>query len=104
MFRKRKSTERMTLYSVSRACKESIHLNALTFGNGEKYLQGGQILQHLTASKSNKDDMGFHRKAGCLNLIRKQTGRYPIHFNFIHLVLKSRVLLQGKWWSQYLIH
>ena len=113
MFRKRKSTERMTLYSVSRACKESIHLNALTFGNGEKYLQGGQILQHLTASKSNKDDMGFHRKVGCLNLIQKQTGRYPIHFNFIHLVLKSqrvnhmwyqRVLLQGNWWSQYLIH
>ena len=91
MFRKRKSTERMTLYSVSRACKESIHLNALTFGNGEKYLQGGQILQHLTASKSNKDDMGFHRKAGCLNLIQKQTGRYPIHFNF-------------NWWCQYLIH
>ena len=60
MFRKGKRTERMTLYSVSLACKESIRLNALTFGNGEKYLQRGQNLQHLTASKSNKDDLGFH--------------------------------------------
>ena len=48
MFRKGKNTERITFYSVSRACKESIHLNALTFGNGEKYLQRGQNLQHLT--------------------------------------------------------
>ena len=54
MFRKGKNTERITFYSVSQACKESIHLNALTFGNGEKYFQRGQNLQHLTASKSKK--------------------------------------------------
>ena len=88
MFRKGKRTERMTLYSVSLACKESIRLNALTFGNGEKYLQRGQNLQHLTASKSNKDDLGFHWNAGCLNLIQNQAGQYLIHF--IHLVLITK--------------
>ena len=72
---KRKSTERMTLYSVSRACKESIHLNALTFGNGEKYLQGGHNLEHLSASKSQKRmTRDFIEKQGAWIWFRNKLG------------------------------